>query len=109
MAGDTDSSSGDEFFWVGGSEGHNMRKEHRKIVREDFNVLNDIFDTEEEKQFKREEIERKEREAKEEADRCPTDIAGRHVFYLACFKARQYICLCDYILYYVLCNMCMVI
>ena len=75
--GDTDSSSGDEFFWVGGAEGHNMRKEQRKILREDFNVLHEIFDSLDEQKFKREVRERKEREAKEEAERCPTDIAGK--------------------------------
>lgn len=54
-----------------------MRKEHRKIVREDFNVLNEMFDTLAEKQFKIDERERLEREAKEEAERCPTDVAGK--------------------------------
>lgn len=76
LAGDSDSSSGDEFFWVGGPDGHNMRREHRKIVREDYNVLNAIFDTLEEKQFKLDEQARLEREAKEEAEKCPADVAG---------------------------------
>jgi ferredoxin len=54
-----------------------MRKEQRKILREDFNVLHEIFDSLDEQKFKREVRERKEREAKEEAERCPTDIAGK--------------------------------
>jgi hypothetical protein len=53
-----------------------MRKERRKIVREDFNVLNEIFDTLADQQFKRELRERLAREAAEEAERCPTDVAG---------------------------------
>ena len=76
FVGDTDSSSGDEFDWEGGREGHNMRKEQRKIIREDINVLNEIFDTLEEKQKKEEEKERQEREAKEAEEREPTDVAG---------------------------------
>jgi len=87
--GDSDSSSGDEFFWVGGAEGHNMRKEQRKIAREDYNVLHEIFDTEAERQFKREMQEKREREAKEAAERCPTDVAGKIAWRLKQFEKAK--------------------
>jgi hypothetical protein len=76
-AGDSDSSSGDEFFWDGGPDGHNMRKELLKMARDDFNVLSKVFDTVEEQQRLLEEQERLEKMAAEEAAKCPTDTAGR--------------------------------
>ena len=72
-----------------------MRKERRKMVREDFNVLNDIFDTAEERRAQREAQERRERAAKEEADRCPTDVAGeRFILQLRVDCGSSFTCLC---------------
>lgn len=62
---------------MGGAEGHNTRKERRKMVREDLNTLHDMFDTVEERRHKEQEKDRREREAREEAERCPSDVAGR--------------------------------
>ena len=53
-----------------------MRKERRKMAREDVNVRLDIFDSVEEREAKRIEKETREKEEAEEAARCPSDIAG---------------------------------
>jgi hypothetical protein len=68
-----------------------MRKERRKIAREDYNVLHDMFDTLADIEFKRAEEERKERLAKEEAERCPTDVAGE---LSACMSLCACVCVC---------------
>lgn len=46
------------------------------MVREDLNTLHEMFDTPEERLGKEQEKERRDREAREEAERCPSDVAG---------------------------------